>query len=390
MRKCAVGKGWIHMASWLGHSLMTRRGFAALAATAALGAFSGGLSACAPQASGRARELEEAAAAGSDAARWFVDDAGRQVALPAQVGKIVPSGPYAQVLLCTLCPQALIGLSSSFSARQAQYFPETVTGLPVLGRYYGKNATMNYEAVIGLAPDAIIDIGESSEGIEEDMTGLQEQTGIPCVFLNGEFANLPAVYRRLGELTGLSGRAEELARYIEETCTLVDANRAEVAARDIRLMYATGAYGYQAKAKGSIHSNAIDLLGVNNVAVIEDANATEVSPEQVMIWQPEVLLLSPESGFFSYVYEDETWSSIEAVRSRRVYEVPYQPYEWLDRPPSVQTVLGMKWLGNLLCPDLYDFDMVECAQEFFELFWGYHLSEAEANELLANSTLIRG
>lgn len=369
--------------------LMTRRDFVLLAAAAGLCTLGGGLAGCTSQVSGRARELEDAAASGSGDARWFVDDAGRRVALPSQVGKIVPSGPYAQVLLCTLCPQALVGLSSSFSAAQARYFPETVTGLPVLGRYYGKNATMNYEAVIDLAPDAIIDIGESAEGIAEDMTALQEQTGIPCVFLKGEFADLSATYRVLGDLTGEEQRAEQLASYIEETCAFAEANRAEVVARDIRLMYATGAYGYQVKAKGTVHSNAIDLLGANNVAVLTDANATEVSPEQVMIWQPEVLLLSPESGFFSYIYGDETWSSIEAVRNRCVYEVPYQPYEWLDRPPSVQTVLGLQWLGNLLCSDLYDFDMVDCAREFFELFWGYDLSSEEAAALLANSTLIR-
>jgi iron complex transport system substrate-binding protein len=124
------------------------------------------------------------------------------------------------------------------------------------------------------------------------------------------------------------------------------------------------------------------------VAELTDANSTEVSPEQVMLWQPDVLLLSKEMGFFDQIYEDKTWASIKAVREKQVYEVPYQPYEWLDRPPSVQTVLGLQWVGNLLAPDIYDFDMVEKAREFYELFWSYELTEENITELLGNSTLL--
>lgn len=368
---------------------ITRRDFVLLMAVA-LGGMSGCLSGCATHASGRAKELASAFAAGSDDVRSFADDVNREIALPAEVRRIVPSGPYAQVLLSTLCPDYLIGLSSGFSAKQSDYFPSRLTDLPVLGRYYGKNATMNYEAVIELAPDVIVDIGESSKGIGAAMDDLQEQSGIPCIFLKGEFGHLPSTYRALGDLTGLQERAEKLARYIEEACSFAQDHRQQIVDRDIKLMYATGAHGYQVKAQGTVHSTAIDLLGFNNVAVLDEANSTEVSPEQVMIWQPDVLLLSQESGFYSYIYDDATWSAISAVRNRRVYEVPYEPYEWLDRPPSVQTVLGLQWLGNLLCPDIYDFDMVQCAQEFFKLFWDYDLSEANARDFLSRSTLLLG
>lgn len=49
-------------------------------------------------------------------------------------------------------------------------------------------------------------------------------------------------------------------------------------------------------------------------------------------------------------------------------------------------MLGIYWLGNLLYPELYDYDMVEKAQEFYRLFWHYELSAEEAEQLLARST----
>jgi iron complex transport system substrate-binding protein len=52
-------------------------------------------------------------------------------------------------------------------------------------------------------------------------------------------------------------------------------------------------------------------------------------------------------------------------------------------------ILGIWWLGNLLYPELYDYDMVQVAQEIYKLFWNYDLSVEEASAMLANSTLKR-
>ena len=43
----------------------------------------------------------------------------------------------------------------------------------------------------------------------------------------------------------------------------------------------------------------------------------------------------------------------------------------MSSPPSVNRVLGIWWLGNLLYPELYDYDMVQVAQEYYRLFWHY-------------------
>ena len=50
-------------------------------------------------------------------------------------------------------------------------------------------------------------------------------------------------------------------------------------------------------------------------------------------------------------------------------------------------LLGVWWLGDLLYPQYYDYDMTEKAQESFRLLWGYELSDEEAAGMLANSTL---
>ncbi|MFR1991131.1 MAG: hypothetical protein ACLS3C_14135 [Oscillospiraceae bacterium] len=50
-------------------------------------------------------------------------------------------------------------------------------------------------------------------------------------------------------------------------------------------------------------------------------------------------------------------------------------------------LLGVWWLGNLLYPQYYAYDMVEKTQEMFRLLWNYDLTAEDARAMLANSTL---
>ena len=359
-----------------------------LAGTAlATGALATGMTACSSTSSKEA-DLKAAYEKGSADVIEFVDSAGRTVYLPKNIQSFAPSGSYAQIMLATLAPERFVGLSSTFSKSQLKYLPENMVNLPKLGRYYGKNGDMNYEEIIKINPDVIIDIGERKEDIEYDMDGLMQQTGLPVIFVQATIDQFSQAYRTLGGLLGVQERAEELATYIDQVFSYADERYDEVAARNLRTIYSSGELGYTVKEAGTVHSAALERTGIVNIAVLEGANSTEVSAEQMMIWAPDYLLLSPADGAYDFIYDDAVWANIPAVANKRVYEVPSGPYEWLDSPPSIQTTLGVLWVGNLLAPDLYDINMVEEAQAFYKLFWSYDLSAEEAQTMLAHSTLL--
>ena len=77
---------------------------------------------------------------------------------------------------------------------------------------------------------------------------------------------------------------------------------------------------------------------------------------------------------------------MKAVQDKKVYEVPVGIYNWMGRPPSVNRVIGIKWLGNLLYPEVYNYDMIKETQEFYNLFYHVDLTEAQVKDLLKNST----
>ena len=50
--------------------------------------------------------------------------------------------------------------------------------------------------------------------------------------------------------------------------------------------------------------------------------------------------------------------------------------------PSMNMILGVWWLGNLLYPEVYDYDMTAKAQEIYKVFWNYDLTAEEAAAML--------
>lgn len=318
----------------------------------------------------------------------FTDSAGREVVLAARPMRIAPSGPLAQMILYTLCPDRLMGLSAPFSRTQKAYIDEAYWDLPVFGHFYGKNATMNFEAIISAAPDCIIDMGESKETIAGDLDGIQRQTGLPVLFIEASLTTMAEAYDTLGELLGLEEEAETHAAYIRSVMDRADGCRAQIET-PVTFYYGQEEYGLATSGKGSTHTEAVETAGGVNVAELETASGegeVEVSIEQVMLWDPDVILLAPDSCY-EEIFTDPVWSNVRAVREGRVYEIPLGPYSWTDRPPSVQRVLGVLWAGELLYPELYHCDITAEAQRFYQLFFHYDLTREEAQDLLAHSSV---
>ncbi len=320
----------------------------------------------------------------------FTDSVGRTVEVPAEITRIAPSGATAEMILMTIAPEYLVGLSSSPSTEMRKYYPEEMWYLPTFGQLYGSKSTMNLESLISAQPQIIIDLGNEKTTSSSDMNSVQKQTGIPTVFIEADLENMAEAYRTLGKLLGKEERAEELATYIEETLAMAEENSAQISEEDVlTVLYGTGTSGLACNASGSIQSEVIDVVGCENAIqvsayeVVDSGGGTEVSLEEVYTLDPDVIILGQPGPYDTLA--DSEWSELTAVKNGRYYEIPNEPYDWMSSPPSVNKVLGIWWLGAVCYPEIYDYDMVEVATEFYDLFWNYELSEEEALEFMANS-----
>src|SRR5699024_3693332 len=115
---------------------------------------------------------------------------------------------------------------------------------------------------------------------------------------------------------------------------------------------------------------------------------SDVALEVVQAWNPDVIIVGRNS-IYDKIYENYVWKYINSVIDKKVYELPAELYNWMDRPPMVNRVIGIKWLVNLLYPEIYDYDMKKETKDFYKLFYNYDLSDEEITELLSNSTLVK-
>lgn len=319
----------------------------------------------------------------------FTDSVGREVEIPKKIDRVAPSGALAQLVLYTVNPDKIIGWSKNPGEITAKYMDEKYHSLPEFGQFYGKNASLNVEALIKAKPDIIIDIGEKKKTVKEDMDQIQQKTNIPTIFIEATLDNMDKAYETLGEVISEQDRAKLLGEYCKKT---VDEAKEKSASIDdnkrVKVYYGVGEDALQTNAKGSIHADVIEVVGAINVAEVEkigSGGGSQVSPEQIILWNPDAIILSPGESY-DKIGSHDSWKDVKAIKDNKYYDIPLGPYNWMGGPPSVNRVIGIKWLGNLLYPDVYDYDMVKEAKEFYKLFYHYDLSDEQAKELMAKST----
>lgn len=321
------------------------------------------------------------------AADAFTDSAGRPVTLPAQVERVFPAGPPASVVVYMLAPEKLLGWTRAISPPERAFLPERFADLPELGRLTGRGSTVNLEAVLAARPDLILDVGSTAPTFASLADRVQEQTRIPTALVDGRLADSARTFRTVGTLLGVPERAEPLARYAEETLAEVRQRMEGVPAdKRLKVYMARGPRGLQTGIRGSINVEALEVAGVRNVAAeaLGDGGLVNVSMEQVLAWQPDAIV-TIDRTFYDAVWTDPLWQGVKAVRERRVYLSPGLPFTWIDSPPSANRLLGLRWLGKVLYPELFPEDLREETRRFHALFYHREPTGEQIDALLAGS-----
>jgi iron complex transport system substrate-binding protein len=319
--------------------------------------------------------------------RTVTDSAGRRVEIPQTVSKVLAAGPPASILLYTLAPEKMVGWVRTPSPAEKEFLLASVRDLPEYGRLTGRGGTANIENVLKFAPDLILDVGSVGGTYVSLANNVQEQTKIPYILLDGAFAKTPEMYRLLGDLLGVKERAEQLARYADETLNTLTARVASIPqAERPRVYYGRGVNGLETGLAGSINMEVLEKVGAVNVAgAAGTGGITKVSVEQVLAWNPDVIL-ALDPAFYRSVATDPLWASVKAVRDKRIYLAPNLPYGWFDAPPGVNRLIGVRWLMSLLYPKQFPEDLRTVTRDFYKLFYQVDLTQQQLDGLLASAT----
>lgn len=314
--------------------------------------------------------------------RTVTDATGREVQAPTNPARVFAAGPPASTLLYVLKPEAMVGWVRAPRKGDLPYLHPEAAALPELGRLTGRGDTLNLEVLLTAKPDLIVDYGTVNDTYIDLAARVQEQSGVPYILIDGSFTQLPQSIRQMGGVLAVPERAGKLAAYAETALAETDALVAGLPEAERPSVYlARGPEGLETAIKGSINAEIIERLGGRNVADGGPGNLATVSPEQVQAWAPEVII-TIDPDFAANVGNMPEWQGIPAVANGLVYLAPSAPFGFIDRPPSVNRLIGLKWLAHKLYPDRATGDLRADVAGFYDLFYGVTLDDAALSALL--------
>jgi iron complex transport system substrate-binding protein len=318
--------------------------------------------------------------------RLIVDAAQRRVEIPARVERIYAAGPPASILVFAVAPDKLIGWTSAWRAAERPFIAQRYADLPTLGRLTGRGNTANVEVVLQAKPDFIVDYGTVSPTLASLADRVQAQTGIPYVLLDGDFDRMGEAILQVGRIANEDKPAEALARYVQETVSEIKQRVAKIpASRRPRIYYGRGPQGLNTGLAGSISAEFIEQLGAVNVAAeLGKGGLVQVSIEQVLRWNPDVVV-TIDPNFHAIARVHPTWRELPAIKAGRFHLAPNVPFGWIDFPPSVNRLIGLRWLASILYPDAFPEDLRPIVRDFYARCYHQTPSESQFDQLLRPS-----
>ena len=241
--------------------------------------------------------------------------------------------------------------------------------------------TINFEEVAKLKPDVVI-IWDYQPEVAKKL----KELGIPAVSIKyGTLEDIQNGIRLLGKILDKPEQAEALISYHKDSEAYFKQKNASALPNKPKVLYLQNK-NLTVAGNNSVNQLMITMTGGENAAKDTKGSWTKVSMEEIMTWDPDIIILSNfDSIRPDDIYQDklegQNWSNIKAVKTHRVYKAPMGIYRW--DAPNVETPLMMKWMGQLIQPDTFnDYILRDDLKQFYNTFYHYNLTDSEINTIL--------
>ncbi len=329
--------------------------------------------------------LALAAAQTAVAARAVTDAAGRRLAVPDTVERIVCLGPGCLRLVAYLeATDRVVGIERFEIAQKIGRpyrlaHPELLS-LPVIGPGGPKsiNQEPDLEALVAAAPQVVF--ASAMDGPVAQ--AMQDKLGIPVVVLSyGKFARYdPKVFDSLalaGEILGCAQRAGAVAAFLQNAEADVRARAAKALAtpghaRPTVYVGGTGFRGVHGLGSTDHPYAPLDWLDADNLAArLTDDGHAFVDRERLLALDPDVLFV--DAAGLSLVADEaarepEFFAALRAVRQGRTYVL----YPFTNYLTNLDTIVVDAYAaGKILYPEAFaDVDPVGKADETYAFLLG--------------------
>lgn len=262
------------------------------------------------------------------------DDAGRVVTFATAPQRIVTAAPSATELAFAL------GLGDAVVAvDKYSNYPPQATSKTSIGSYIDPDL----ESIVGANPDLVL----VTDVHLAKLVPALEARQIPTVVLSAR--SIEGVYVDLELLGQITGRREQAGTLIDQLRGRVArVEQAVAGATPVRTFYEIDPTLYTA-GPGTFIDDVIRRAGGTNIAAGATTAYPQLSQEEVVRADPEVIILADESagGSPATVHARQGWSRVSAVASNRIFAIDPD----IASRPGPRIVDALEQIAHILHPD---------------------------------------
>lgn len=316
-------------------SSMTKMIVAVLVVCAAIGVFfwqSGGEKSAAPSTT-----------------RQVVDSMGRTVTIPSKVKRVVLLNASSMEIFCEAGGSDLIVGKPTTKATPAKW-QEKLKDVPEVGILHSPNI----ETILSLKPDLVIGVNVP---FHHTLIKTMEGAGIPMVLRSLEsYEHVLESLEFFGDIAGTPEIAAAKKAEVEAQYQAVTQKYSGQKPPKTLIIWGSPD-SFQMASKKSFVGDLLERLGGNNIADHATGTVGQVGflpfgMEFVAKEDPEIICLVSHSSdpavrekFLAQMNEQAIWSGIKAVKTGRVYALPY---ELFAVNPGTQTAQAIEVLAKIV------------------------------------------
>jgi iron complex transport system substrate-binding protein len=189
--------------------------------------------------------------------------------------------------------------------------------------------------------------------------------------------------RFYGEALGPKARkiAEDYCRYYDKKINgVLEVTKKIPAASRPSVYYIIGKNAFSTQGKNSLAYWLVEMAGGNLVSKELGPGFADASMEQIIAWNPEVIVICGTLSADS-ILSDPRWKSIRAIRNRKVFSCPEGVFLWGHGSSEVH--LFVMWFAKILHPDRFQSLQIEREiKNYYSRFYHYKLTDDDVQRIL--------
>ncbi|MPW38333.1 ABC transporter substrate-binding protein [Thermococcus sp. 101 C5] len=266
----------------------------------------------------------------------IVDFAGREVTIEKEPQKIVSLAPsITETLYFIGALDKVVGVT------KFDNYPENVQeGRTVVGGF----SDPNIEVIASLNPDLIVGTSMHLKYLE------QLEKIAPVIIIDPK--SIEEIYKAVELLGKVTNKEEKAKEVVTETKDKIEEIESKVQdAQRVKVFYIVWSDPLMTAGNGTFINDLITLAGGENIFG-DTQGWPQVSVEEVLARNPEVIILPPHAGMNAEDLCNTQLVNTDAVKTGRVYTLSSDD---IVSRPTPRIVEGLEEIAKFLHPDVFNF-----------------------------------